>query len=453
MTIARKVEVASRHAPARRTVSSVIETLPITRVHVTIVVAAALGFAFDSFDTYIVAYAMPSIIREWHIDPITNGLLTSAGIWGMLVGALLLGPLADRFGRKLAFSGTILGFAALTGITAAAGGVFQFGLLRFATGMFLGGMIPVDTALVSEFISTPYRGRFVSVLTILWPFGLLAAAFCSLLLVPQYGWRALFIIGVLPAFLAVWAIWKLPESPRWLATKGRMKEAAAVLKLLGAGEESLREVQPDEVAKSLPLNTLLQRQYRKRFVLTAGYYFFSYFGYYGFVLWLPSILASVYQLSLATTFTYTLYVAIAAILGRVTAFLTIERFGRKQLFYVGFGAGGFAALLFGTIQNPTLLVWGACLLSFLIEQGVAGTVVWTAELYPSKVRATAISWSTAAGRISAAVSPIVFGAFVGSQMYYGVFVTMAAAFWVTVALVYFLGVETKGKALHELEAA
>jgi len=453
VTIARKVEVASRHAPARRTVSSVIETLPITRVHVTIVVAAALGFAFDSFDTYIVAYAMPSIIREWHIDPITNGLLTSAGIWGMLVGALLLGPLADRFGRKLAFSGTILGFAALTGITAAAGGVFQFGLLRFATGMFLGGMIPVDTALVSEFISTPYRGRFVSVLTILWPFGLLAAAFCSLLLVPQYGWRALFIIGVLPAFLAVWAIWKLPESPRWLATKGRMKEAAAVLKLLGAGEESLREVQPDEVAKSLPLNTLLQRQYRKRFVLTAGYYFFSYFGYYGFVLWLPSILASVYQLSLATTFTYTLYVAIAAILGRVTAFLTIERFGRKQLFYVGFGAGGFAALLFGTIQNPTLLVWGACLLSFLIEQGVAGTVVWTAELYPSKVRATAISWSTAAGRISAAVSPIVFGAFVGSQMYYGVFVTMAAAFWVTVALVYFLGVETKGKALHELEAA
>lgn len=453
MTSAPKLEVAGRHAPTRRTVSSVIETLPITRVHITIVIAAALGFAFDSFDTYIVAYAMPSIIKEWQIDPITNGLLTSAGIWGMLLGALLLGPVADRFGRKLAFSGTILGFAALTGITAAAGDVFQFGLLRFATGMFLGGMIPVDTALVSEFISTPYRGRFVSVLTMLWPFGLLAAAFCSLLLVPQYGWRALFIIGVLPAFLAVWVIWKLPESPRWLATKGRMKEAAAVLKLLGAGDESLRGVQPDEVAKTLPLSTLLERQHRRRFVLTAGYYFFSYFGYYGFVLWLPSILASVYQLSLATTFTYTLYVAIAAILGRVTAFLTIERFGRKQLFYVGFGAGGFAALLFGTIQHPTLLVWGACLLSFLIEQGVAGTVVWTAELYPSKVRATAISWSTAAGRISAAVSPIVFGAFVGSQMYYGVFITMAAAFWVTVALVFFLGVETKGKALHELEAA
>src|SRR5262249_116015 len=154
-------------------------------------------------------------------------------------------------------------------------------------------------------------------------------------------------------------------------------------------------------------------------------YFFSYFGYYGFVLWLPSILATIYHLNLVTTFTYTLYVAIAAIAGRATAFWTIERYGRKQLFYIGFGIGGFAALLFGTIQNPTLLVSCACLMSFLYEQGVAGTVVWTAELYPSTVRGTAVSWSTGFGRISAALSPIVFGSFVSGHMYYGVYVTMA----------------------------
>jgi MFS transporter, putative metabolite:H+ symporter len=109
--------------------------------------------------------------------------------------------------------------------------------------------------------------------------------------------------------------------------------------------------------------------------------------------------------------------------------------------------------VFGLIQNPSLLVYVACLMSFLYEQGVAGTVVWTAELYPSKVRATAVSWSTAAGRIGAALSPIVFGALMNFHAYYGVYVTMAASFWVAVGLVYFLGVETKGKSLQELGAA
>ncbi len=433
--------------------SDVIEVLPLTRVHGTILAAAALGFAFDSFDTYIVSYAMPSIVTDWDIDPVTNGLLTSAGMWGMLLGALVWGPFSDRFGRRLAFSATVLGFAALTGFTALAGGVLQFGMLRVVTGMCLGGMIPVDTALVSEFIGARHRGRFVAFLTVLWPFGLLAAAVCSLWLVPTYGWRVLFVVGVTPAFLSVWVRWKVPESPRWLATKGRLAEATTVLSLLGASDDQVRDVQPDEVVETLRLRTLLQPPYLKRFILTAGYYFFSYFGYYGFVLWLPSILATIFNLSLVTTFTYTLYVALAAIAGRVFAFWTIDRFGRKQLFYVGFGIGGIAALLFGTIQDPTLLVACACLMSFLYEQGVAGTVVWTAELYPSHVRATAVSWSTGFGRISSALSPIVFGWFVSHQMYYGVYITMAVSFWIAVGLVYFLGVETKGKSLHALQAA
>jgi len=99
---------ASRRPPGAVTVSGVVEVLPLTRVHGAILVAAALGFAFDSFDTYIVSYTMPSIVREWDIDPVTNGLLTSAGMWGMLLGAIVWGPFSDRFGRRLAFSATLL---------------------------------------------------------------------------------------------------------------------------------------------------------------------------------------------------------------------------------------------------------------------------------------------------------------------------------------------------------
>jgi putative MFS transporter len=293
----------------------------------------------------------------------------------------------------------------------------------------------------------------VAFITTVWPLGLLAAAVCSLTLVPRHGWRILFVVGVVPAFLVLWIRRKMPESPRWLSSKGKLREAVAVLQILGASDRDVRAIGPDEFEEKIPFIVLIQSEYLKRFILTAGYYFFAYFGYYGFVLWLPSILATVYHLSLVTTFTYTLLVAIAALAGRVTGLYTLERFGRKQLFYIGFGLGGVAALLFGTIANPRLLVWGACILSFLYEQGVAGTVVWTAELYPSRVRATAVSWSTSAGRVSAAVSPVVFGWFVKNHRYYDIYVTMAVMFWIAVALVALLGVETKGKSLQELGAA
>lgn len=446
--------VGQKDSTNSQTVDRIIEKLPLTKTHYYIVIAAALGFMFDSFDTYVVSYAMPSIIQEWNIDPVTNGVLSSLGIWGMFIGAFLWGPITDKYGRKVGFIGTILGFALLTGFTVLATNPTQFGIMRFVTGLFLGGMIPVDTALTSEYVSTKYRGRFTSLLTVLWPVGMLIAALLSLSFVSDYGWRILFLVGVVPAFLSYFIRRHVPESPRWLASKGRGKETAKVLKQLGATDEDVKGITEKPVIdKKASFFVLLQKEYIKRFVLTAGFYFFSYFGYYGFLLWLPTILSTVYGLDLAKTFTYTVMVAIFAILGRMTAYWTIERFGRKQLFYVGFGIGGIAAILFGLIENHTLLLVGACLLSFLYEQGVAGTVVYTAELYPSSIRATATSWSTAAGRISAAVSPVVFGYFMSIDFYYGIYITMAVFFWVAVALVYFLGVETKGQSLRNVGSA
>jgi putative MFS transporter len=435
------------------TISSIIEKLRPTGLHYFILATAALGFMLDSFDSYIPAYAMPSIAKEWHLTPVMIGTLASAGMWGMLFGAIVWGPFSDKFGRRIGFIGTILGFSLFSGLTIFATGVGQFFAYRFIGGMCLGGMVPIDTALVSEYVATKYRGRFIAVLTLMWPFGLLAAAVASLTLVPTYGWRILFILGVLPAGLCVLIRWKVPESPRWLASKGRIEEAAAVMKKLGASEAELHNLIPEQAEGKAPLSILLRRPYLKRFLLTTGYYFFAYFGYWGFLLWLPSILAVHFKLSLVRTFTYTLLAALSAIAARVVALYTIERFGRKQLFYVGYGVAGIGALVFGRIENPAYLVWGACILAFFYEQGVTGTVVWTAELFPSKVRATATSWSSGAGRISSALAPMAFGFFMGRNMYYATYVMIAVFFWVAVLLVYVLGIETKGKSLEEIGAA
>ncbi|MDF2646958.1 MAG: naiP [Paenibacillus sp.] len=437
-----------------QSIDKIIEKLPIKKPHIFIVFAAALGFMFDSLDLNLLSFAMPYIIKEWNIDPVTNGLLTSCGLWGMFFGAIFWGPITDKFGRKVGFIGTVLGFSILTGLTALTTNVYQFGAMRFLTGMFLGGMIPVDTALTSEYISAKYRGRFTSILTLLWPFGTLIAALIALNFATVYGWRVLFIIGVIPVLLSFLIRWKVPESPRWLASKGRGDEAVKVLKYLGASDEDVNNVPrlaiPD---KKVSYSVLFKPQYLKRFTLTVGYYFFGFFGYYGYVLMLPSILFTVFHMSLVKTFTYTLYVAIFAILGRLTATWSVERFGRKQLFYVGYGFGGVAALLFGLIKDPSILIWGACILTFIFEQAQVAKVVYTPELYPSNIRATATAWSSSVGRISGALSPILLGYFMKIQFYYGIYLTMAICFWITCALVYFLGVETKGKSLDEIGAS
>jgi len=151
------------------TVGDVIETLPLTPFSYMLASVASAGYVFDAFDTYIVSFAMPSIVAEWQLTPVFNGMLSSAGMWGMFVGAMLWGPIIDRVGRKAGFAATVLGFSAVTGVTALATDTTQFIAFRFASGIFLGGMLPVVSALVAEYVGTRHRGRFVAIPPIFWP--------------------------------------------------------------------------------------------------------------------------------------------------------------------------------------------------------------------------------------------------------------------------------------------
>lgn len=435
------------------TVSGVIEKLPLTKTHYMLAIAAALGYMFDAFDTYTVGFAMPSIVREWKLTPLFNGMLASAGMWGMFIGAMAWGPIIDKFGRKFGFAGTVLGFSLVSGLTALSTNTTQFIVYRFISGLFLGGMLPVVSALVAEYVAARHRGRFVAVPPAFWPVGLFVAAIASFKLIPSYGWRSLFLVGIIPAFLAFFVVWRLPESPRWLSAKGKKAKAGEVLIRLGAEKSDVTDLASEEAAQKVPLSELLHGAYLKRFILTTSVLFFGFFGYYGFVLWLPSILAVEFKLSLAKTFTYTILVGIFAILGKVIAFFTIDKFGRKQLFYFGYGLAGLASLVFGVLRNPTHLLIGACVLSFLLEEAAAGCVVLPTELFPSQVRGTANSWTSASGKLASALSPLVFGFFMGRHMYYGIFITMAAFFWIACIMILTIGVETKGKALHDVGAS
>jgi MFS transporter, putative metabolite:H+ symporter len=435
-------------------VGTIFESLPVTRTHAMIVGASALGYLSDAFDTYLVGFAMPVIATQWGLTLLAAGSLASSAMWGMFVGSILWGPLADRFGRKPALAGTVLGFSLLTGLTGLANSTSQFLLLRFLTGVFLGGMLPVASVMVAEQFGARNRGRFVALPPVFWPAGLFAAAGVSYLLIPHYGWRAVFYTGAFPALLSIFILRKLPESPRWLAARGQPERAARELQRFGIGEEETRGLQNFRPkAKGAMAEVLFRPPYRGRLLLTVSVLFFGFFGYYGFLLWLPSILAVKFGISLVQTFEYTALVGVCAILGKITAVFTIDRWGRKQLFYFGYGLAGVAFLAFGLLSKPVSLLIGACVLSFLLEEAAAGCVVLPTELFPSQVRGTANSWASAAGKLAAAISPLAFGFLMAKQMYYAIFVSMAIFLWLACLMVFIIDVETKGKALEDIGAS
>jgi MFS family permease len=172
------------------TVNDIIEKLPVTRAHVVGTIICALGFMFDSFDTYIISYAMPLIIKEWGLDPVLAGAVNSAGIWGMVFGGVVCGPLTDRIGRRLGLIVTILGFSLVTGFAAFSTGATQLMAVRFVSGLCLGGMIPCASAFISELVNAKDRGRMTALLPTLWPMGMFIAAIVSRLYVPNFAGAA-----------------------------------------------------------------------------------------------------------------------------------------------------------------------------------------------------------------------------------------------------------------------
>src|SRR6201996_3906668 len=213
-----------------------------------IIAVAAAGFLFDSFDITIVAYALPKIREEFGLSPQQVGLVGSSALAGMGLGSWFWGWVADRWGRRVVFAATVLMFSVCTGI---AGMSMSLGFLvgaRFLTGLGLGGMVPIDQALVAEYAPARIRGRVSAILPLCWPIGIFAAAGAGLLIVPNFGWRWLFALGALPAILVYFIRRGVPESPRWLADQNRHREARASLAYVGVDSAMIEQARAELTA-------------------------------------------------------------------------------------------------------------------------------------------------------------------------------------------------------------
>lgn len=447
----------------RPAIGDVIDNLPFSRKYYIALAATMLAFMFDAFDTQVMALALPSVLGEWNLSPLIGGLIGSAALWGMAVGALTFGFISDVYGRRIVMIITVLGIGIFTGLSALSTSFEMLMMFRFISGLFMGAMIPIDLAYIAEIAPKRRRGLLMAALGLTWPIGTILAALSAGALIPTVGWRWLFVVGVIPAFIALYIRRKVPESPRWLAKKGRYAEAVVAAQRLGATIISVDDIDTsgdaDRGEKHSALKSfaiLFQPLYAQR-TLGASLAFFLYqAATYGWGVWVPSILVMVLGYPLQTAIGAVILIYTVSIGGRLFFTLTADRLPRRFAFIMAYAVMAAAALAMSSLLGLGAEFGWIFLLVMLVYQFALDTnplQVWVAELFPTEVRGLASSFASTVGRTGAATAPIVFGALMGAGLVAWVFYAIAGMCVLSILVaVFVLKTETAGRSLADVGA-
>jgi putative MFS transporter len=436
-----------------------LDRLPFSRWHRAFFIVAFLGIMFDAADFALFGAALPPIAREYGLGPAQAGLLATIGLLGAFVGALFWGTISDYIGRRAAFQATIGIFAVFTGLIAISWSVLSLSVFRFISNFGLGGEVPVTSTIASEFSPGKIRGRMTGNIMAAFPLGLAVAAALSLLIIPNFGWRALFLVGVVPAALLFVSRRFMPESVRYLLSKGRVAQAeqtVAEIERQALGRNLSRaEI---EALPTLPVEAVVTTRVTVLELLTPGrirrtiLLWIVSFGFLwasnGILFMLPTILAQ-RGIPLTQAITFLLVQAIAAIFGYSACAFLIDRFGRRTVLFAYFFVGAFFHLWFAEASGAWLYVAAAAV--GWVNPGVYGaTTVYVGELHPTALRATAVGWFFGIGRIGSFLAPAAVGFMLAYGLGHYVLHTFALSFLVASIALWLVGVETKGRALEEI---
>lgn len=452
-------------------ISQRLEDLPVSRFHYVLLMTAGIGWMFDSLDTGIISFVLPVLMKSWQLTTEQVGNIGSIGLLGMAIGAILAGSIADRIGRKRVFATTLVMYSIATGLCGLSWNYSSLLIFRFFVGFGLGGQLPVAVTLVSEFSPVKHRGKFLVLLESFWAFGWLFAALISYLIIPRYGWPIAFFIGALPA-LYVFFLWsKIPESPRYLESKGRVDEAEAIygriakeaLKL-GVGGENVHNSEAEanfehkkaetESAQQLKGEARFAELFSSKLIRRTIFLWILWFGivfsYYGIFTWLPSLLA-LKGYSLTKSFSYVIVMTLAQIPGYFSAAYLVDRIGRKPTMTIYVLGTAICAYFFGQGTSAAIILTVGSLMSFF-NLGAWGIIyTYTPELYPTHARATGSGWAAGFGRIGGILAPLVVGKMLGAYKMstQSVFILFTGVLILVVLDVLLLGEETKGRPLAE----
>ncbi|HEX8670869.1 MAG TPA: MFS transporter [Longimicrobium sp.] len=414
-----------------------LDRLPFTPLHRRLLVVAGAGWAMDAMDVGLISFIMAALAQQWHLAPATVAWIGSVGFVGMALGAMVGGSAADRWGRRTVFAGTLLIYGLATGAAAASWSVTSLLAFRFLIGFGLGAELPVASTLISEFAPARIRGRVVVGLEAFWALGWILAALIGTFVIPRSpaGWRWAFALGAVPALYSAVVRGALPESVRFLESRGRVDEAEAAVRRFeaAAGVESPAEAAPvmTPVAERVGLGTLWRGVLARRTLALWLVWFGINFAYYGAFIWLPSLLTA-RGFSLVKSFQFTLIITLAQLPGYAVSAYLIEKWGRRPTLATFLAGSALAALLFGRAGSREEILVAGCLLSFFNLGAWGAVYAATPEVYPTAVRATGAGWAAGFGRIASILAPLAVPPLMAAGGSGAVFGTFAGFFGVAI---------------------
>ncbi|MGC9145237.1 MAG: MFS transporter [Nitrososphaeria archaeon] len=347
--------------------------------------ASFLGYMLDGFDTYILSLTLTAIALAFSLTSAEEGLLGFIQAAGMVTGGYVFGILADRFGRVRTFTYSILIYSVFTALTAVAPSYAFIALFRFLSGVGTGAEYGIGMTLMSEAFRAKWRGMGSTIVSLGWTLGVMLATVLGLVLMPAFGWRSMYLIGILPALVAAYYRFRLPESPVW------------------------KERTTESERKKFQIKELFRREYLKFTIVFLVVAIVAELGYWGVMIWLPSSLLTEYHIHFVKTIYILLVTDVMTMLGMIIFGFLADVVGRKVAIFLGFIGITFAVIYFAISRTVAQVMIASYLMGFFINSYFTTFGALFSEPYPTHARATAVNFIFNTGRGFGGIAPLIIG--------------------------------------------
>lgn len=389
------------------------------RFHALVLFWGVLILILDGYDLAVVGAALPSIMKDMGVNAAKAGFMASSALFGMMFGAIFLGTLADKIGRKLMISICIFLFSIFTAAAGLTHDPITFSITRFIAGLGIGGVLPVVAAQMAEFAPVKIRARLVTLVFAGYSVGGVLVALTGKQLIESYGWPSVFFAAILPIMLIPF-IWKtMPESMPFLIKKKRDEELRKVVKRLApsyplqAHEQFM--VPAEDKAHDAPVRHLFHggRGFSTVMIWTA--FFFGLFMVYALSSWLTKLMAMA-GYSLGSALNFVLVFNVGAMIGAVLGGWLGDKFNIKYVLVAFYAVGAISLTLMGYTKSTELLF----VMVFVVGASTLGTQLlayaYAGEFYPIAIRSTGVGFASGVGRMGAILAPILIGGLVALKL-------------------------------------
>jgi len=398
-------------------VNATIDNARFGGFHWMVVALCGLLLVVDGYDVFIYGTVLPKLMEQWKLTPPEAGSLASWALFGMMFGALIFGPLADKIGRKKGIAISFTLFTLATLVNGFAGSPFEFGVYRFLAGLGCGGLMPNAVALTNEYAPKRLRGTLVALMFSGYSVGGMVSAGLGILMLPSFGWQAMFFAAVVPLVLLPLVWWKLPESAGFLMRQGRVEQARAILAKLDPGNVSPGDKLEYHETRTAAASVaeLFRNQRALRTVMLWVSFFCCLLMVYALGSWLPKLMNSA-GFSLGSSLSFLLTLNFGGMLGAIAGGWLGDRFGLPRVVVVFFVAAALSIALLGH-NSPMPVLY---LLIFIAGATTIGTQILlyasVAQLYSLSIRSTGLGWASGVGRVGAIVGPMLGGVLLAAKL-------------------------------------